>query len=296
MRKPRLVVVGNGMAGIRTLEELLKLVPDMYDITVFGAEPHPNYNRILLSPVLAGEMQIQDIILNELDWYAENGIRLHTGKTVTQIDRVRRLVIADDGTAAPYDRLLIATGSTPFRLPIPGNQLPGVIGYRDIQDTDEMIAAASQYRHAVVIGGGLLGRQVGAGVATQLRGVIRLAVGLCRADAGGILQCVADVALVPRDHALVGRADGFQQRRACLGLERLGFRRVDRPRLAQRVGLLDQIGPQRGVVALRERRTGDHVARLGDDAGVGELRCADAGVGAGLRVFEQGVEHLWQRT
>ena len=169
MEKPKLVLIGNGMAGVRTLEELLKIAPGQYEITVFGAEPHPNYNRILLSPVLAGEMQIQDIILNELDWYAENGIRLHTGKTVTQIDRVRRLVIADDGTAAPYDRLLIATGSTPFRLPIPGNQLPGVIGYRDIQDTDEMIAAASQYRHAVVIGGGLLGLEAANGL--KLRGM-----------------------------------------------------------------------------------------------------------------------------
>ena len=88
MEKPKLVLIGNGMAGVRTLEELLRIAPDQYEITVFGAEPHPNYNRILLSPVLAGEMQIQDIILNELDWYAENGIRLHTGKTVTQIDRL----------------------------------------------------------------------------------------------------------------------------------------------------------------------------------------------------------------
>ena len=167
--KQKLVLIGNGMAGVRTLEELLKLAPDQYEITVFGAEPHPNYNRILLSPVLAGEMQIQDIILNELDWYAEQGIRLHTGKTVTRIDRVQRKVIAADGTEAPYDRLLIATGSTPFMLPVPGNQLPGVIGYRDIQDTDEMIAAASQYRHAVVIGGGLLGLEAANGL--KLRGM-----------------------------------------------------------------------------------------------------------------------------
>lgn len=169
MEKPKLVLIGNGMAGVRTLEELLKLAPDQYEITVFGAEPHPNYNRILLSPVLAGEMQVQDIILNGLDWYAEHGIQLHTGKTVTQIDRVRRVVIADDGTEARYDRLLIATGSTPFMLPIPGRQLPGVIGYRDIKDTDEMIAAASQYRHAVVIGGGLLGLEAANGL--KLRGM-----------------------------------------------------------------------------------------------------------------------------
>ena len=98
MRKLKLVMVGNGMAGVRTLEELRKIAPDMYDITVFGAEPHPNYNRILLSPVLAGEMTIQDIILNDLQWYADNGINLHLNKKVTQIDRIKRKVIAADGT------------------------------------------------------------------------------------------------------------------------------------------------------------------------------------------------------
>ena len=96
MRKLKLVMVGNGMAGVRTLEELRKLAPEMYDITVFGAEPHPNYNRILLSPVLAGEMTIQDIILNDLQWYADNGITLHLGSKVTSIDRQNRSVVATD--------------------------------------------------------------------------------------------------------------------------------------------------------------------------------------------------------
>jgi nitrite reductase (NADH) large subunit len=169
MRKQKLVVVGNGMAGIRAVEELLKLAPDLYDITVFGAEPHPNYNRILLSPVLAGEMTIQDIILNPLGWYADNGVRLHVGKTVTKIDRTARKVIASDGTEEDYDRLLLATGSTPFMLPIPGNDLPGVISYRDIKDTDEMIATAATHKHAVVIGGGLLGLEAANGL--KLRGM-----------------------------------------------------------------------------------------------------------------------------
>ena len=101
MSKPRLVLIGNGMAGVRTVEELLKIKPDHYEITIFGAEPHPNYNRILLSPVLAGEMTIQEIVLNELDWYREKGIKLHTGKHVVCIDRVKRKVIADDGTRSP---------------------------------------------------------------------------------------------------------------------------------------------------------------------------------------------------
>ncbi|SBT05152.1 Nitrite reductase (NAD(P)H) [Candidatus Accumulibacter aalborgensis] len=169
MSKKKLVMVGNGMAGVRTLEELLKLAPDHYEITVFGAEPHPNYNRILLSPVLAGEMTIQDIILNDHSWYAEHGITLHLGKTVSKIDRVQRRVIAEDGTEAPYDRLLLATGSNPFMLPIPGNDLPGVISYRDINDTDSMIDAARRYRHAVVIGGGLLGLEAANGL--KLRGM-----------------------------------------------------------------------------------------------------------------------------
>ncbi len=167
--KKKLVMVGNGMAGVRTLEELLKIAPDHYEITVFGAEPHPNYNRILLSPVLAGEMTIQDIILNDHAWYAEHGIQLHLGRKVSRIDRVQRRVIAEDGTEAAYDRLLLATGSNPFVLPIPGNDLPGVISYRDISDTDAMIDAARRYRHAVVIGGGLLGLEAANGL--KLRGM-----------------------------------------------------------------------------------------------------------------------------
>jgi nitrite reductase (NADH) large subunit len=167
--KPRLVLIGNGMAGVRTVEELLKIKPDHYDITIFGAEPHPNYNRILLSPVLAGEMTISEIVLNELEWYKENNIKLHTGKQIKTIDRVKRKVIAEDGTEEAYDRLLIATGSTPFMLPIPGNDLPGVIGYRDIKDTDEMIEAAKLHKHAVVIGGGLLGLEAANGL--KLRGM-----------------------------------------------------------------------------------------------------------------------------
>jgi nitrite reductase (NADH) large subunit len=169
MKKMKLVMVGNGMAGVRTLEELLKITPDLYDITVFGAEPHPNYNRILLSPVLAGEQTIDEIILNPLSWYAEHGITLHLGKTVTEIDRQRRRVTAADGTTADYDRLLIATGSNPFVPPLPGKELEGVIAYRDIADTNAMIDAATRFRHAVVIGGGLLGLEAANGL--MLRGM-----------------------------------------------------------------------------------------------------------------------------
>ena len=169
MKKQKLVMIGNGMAGVRTIEELLKLDPELYDITIFGAEPHPNYNRILLSPVLAGEQTLEQIVLNDLDWYKSNGIHLHLGKTITKIDRKERTVIADDGTVESYDRLLLATGSLPFILPVPGNDLPGVIAYRDIKDTNEMIDVATRYKNAVVIGGGLLGLEAANGLA--LRGM-----------------------------------------------------------------------------------------------------------------------------
>ncbi|MEW8408253.1 MAG: nitrite reductase large subunit NirB [Candidatus Thiodiazotropha sp.] len=164
MQKERLVLIGNGMAGIRTLEELLKLAPEHYAITVFGAEPHPNYNRIMLSPVLAGEKSVSDIILNEHDWYAENGITLKTGDAVTTIDRVGRRVISESGAAIDYDRLLIATGSNPFIIPVPGHDKRGVIGFRDIADVERMLEAAGRYKKAVVIGGGLLGLEAANGL------------------------------------------------------------------------------------------------------------------------------------
>ncbi len=167
--RQKLVLVGNGMAGVRAIEELLKITPDLYDITVFGSEPHANYNRILLSPVLAGEQTIEQIMLNQVEWYAENGITLHLNKTITKIDRMKRQVIAADGTTASYDRLLLATGSNPFILPIPGKNLKGVLSYRDIADTHGMIDAAALYQHAVVIGGGLLGLEAANGL--KLRGM-----------------------------------------------------------------------------------------------------------------------------
>jgi nitrite reductase (NADH) large subunit len=167
----KLVVVGNGMAGIRTVEELLQLAPGMYDITVFGAEPHPNYNRIMLSPVLAGEQTLEQIVLNPWDWYTQNNVTLHAGFRVTQVDRVRRVVRAEaaDGRTVEttYDRLLLATGSHAFVLPVPGNRLAGVVAYRDIADTQAMIDAARTHRHAVVIGGGVLGLEAANGLAQR---------------------------------------------------------------------------------------------------------------------------------
>ena len=167
--RKKLVLVGNGMAGMRAVEELLTLAPDLYDVTVFGSEPHGNYNRILLSPVLAAEKTIADIMLNPRDWYEERGITLHAGDTVTRIDRARRRVVTTSGLESPYDRLILATGSMPIVLPLPGKDLPGVLSYRDIADVDRMVDAAESYRHAVVIGGGLLGLEAAYGL--QKRGM-----------------------------------------------------------------------------------------------------------------------------
>jgi nitrite reductase (NADH) large subunit len=153
---------------MRTIEELLKLVPEVYEITVFGAEPHGNYNRILLSPVLAGEKGIEQIMINDERWYTERGITLHKGREVVRINRSRHQVIAADGTIESYDRLLLATGSNPFIIPIPGNDLPGVITFRDIRDVEAMLAAArAGLKHAVVIGGGLLGLEAANGLVKQ---------------------------------------------------------------------------------------------------------------------------------
>jgi len=222
MKKMKLVLIGNGMAGVRTLEELIKIAPDLYDITVFGAEPHPNYNRILLSPVLAGEQTIDEIILNPLSWYADNGITLHLGHKVVKVDRTRRQVIAEgpDGTTlAEYDRLLIATGSLPFILPVPGKDLQGVIAYRDIADTETMIATAKTHQHAVVIGGGLLGLEAANGL--MLRGmqvtVVHIAPWLMERQlddvAGGLLRQSLEARglkflLGAQTQALIGDADG----------------------------------------------------------------------------------------
>jgi NAD(P)H-dependent nitrite reductase small subunit len=169
-RRSRLVVAGNGMAGMRTVEELLKLgVADLFDITVFGAEPRGNYNRILLSPVLAGEQQADDIMLHRPNWYSRRGITLHSGDPIVEIDRKRRMVRSKNGAVAPYDRLLIATGSDPIVLPLPGKDLPGVVTFRDLDDVNRMLEKSGEGRRAVVIGGGLLGLEAAHGL--SLRGM-----------------------------------------------------------------------------------------------------------------------------
>lgn len=165
--KPRLVFVGNGMAGTRTLEELLALAPDRYDISVIGEESCGNYNRILLSPVLAGEKTIEHIMLNDDDWYQQHRIHFYKGERAVQIDRVRRQVITASGRQIPYDRLVLATGSRPSRIPVPGRDLKNVLTFRDINDVNTMLALSRSKRHATVIGGGLLGLEAANGLRKQ---------------------------------------------------------------------------------------------------------------------------------
>lgn len=166
-QKQDLVVIGNGMAGMRTVEELLKITDDAFNITVFGAEPYGNYNRIMLSPLLAGEKDLDEIMINSREWYDDNGITLHAGDPVAAIDRRRRMVHSAGGKEVPYDRLLLATGSNPFVIPVPGTDLDGVITFRDVDDVNAMLDASRRHVKAVVIGGGLLGLEAANGLMKQ---------------------------------------------------------------------------------------------------------------------------------
>src|SRR3989338_1138628 len=166
--KQKLVVIGAGMASGRVLEQLTEAAPDAFDITLFNAEPRGNYNRIMLSPVLSGEKTYADIVTHDADWYAARGAKTVLGQAVTRIDRAAKTVTSAGGET-PYDQLVIATGSAPFIIPVPGHKLAGVVTYRDLEDTNAMIAAAKPGAKAVVIGGGLLGLEAAAGM--QLRGM-----------------------------------------------------------------------------------------------------------------------------
>jgi nitrite reductase (NADH) large subunit len=162
--KQKLVVVGNGMAGMYAVEELLKKSPDSYDITVFGAEPRVNYNRIMLSPLLAGEKTFDEIVINSPEWYEENNIILQSGDPVVSINRENKFVTSKSGLSVFYDRLILATGSDPFIIPVPGAELDGVVTFRDVDDVEAMLSAAQSHSKAVVIGGGLLGLEAAHGL------------------------------------------------------------------------------------------------------------------------------------
>jgi nitrite reductase (NADH) large subunit len=196
----RLVVVGNGMAGVRAVEEALARAPGRFDITVFGAEPHGNYNRIMLSPVLAGETRFADIVTHDPAWYAANGIDLIAGEAAVQIDRNARVVRGECGTACRYEILLLATGSDPVVLQIPGADLPGVFGFRDIADVEAMRAACRPGGRAVVIGGGLLGLEAAHGLHRNGMDVtvVHLTSGLMERQLDGISAGLLARAVVQR--------------------------------------------------------------------------------------------------
>ncbi len=165
----RLVVIGAGMASGRVLEHLFELCPGRYEVTLFGSEPRGNYNRIMLSPVLSGEKTYEDIVTHDDAWYGENGVNCRFGETVMRIVPEQKVVVTENGIT-PYDKLIVATGSDPFIIPVPGHDLPGVMAYRDLDDTNRMIEVSSRPgARAVVIGGGLLGLEAAAGL--RLRGM-----------------------------------------------------------------------------------------------------------------------------
>jgi nitrite reductase (NADH) large subunit len=169
MQKRKLVVIGNGMAGMRTVEEILARAPEMFEITVFGAERQPNYDRIMLSPLLAGDKSFEKIVLNSYEWYAENAIKLIAGEAIVEIDREAKIVRSEGGMEVAYDLLLLATGSNPFILPLPGVSRPGVMTFRSVEDVEKMLSIAAVGKSAVVIGGGLLGLEAAHGL--NLRGM-----------------------------------------------------------------------------------------------------------------------------
>jgi nitrite reductase (NADH) large subunit len=166
-RKQHLVVIGNGMAGCRAVEDLLKRAPNTFQITIIGAEPRVNYNRIMLSPVLAGEKAFEDIIINDQSWYDDNDIVLIAGDPATTVNTRVQSITCASGKHIDYDFLLLATGSDPFIIPVPGNNLPGVVTFRDLDDVNKMLLAASEKHHAVVIGGGLLGLEAAHGLSQR---------------------------------------------------------------------------------------------------------------------------------
>jgi nitrite reductase (NADH) large subunit len=221
----RLVMVGCGMAGTRLIEELLERAPAAYEITVFGAEPAGGYNRVLLSPLLAGDKGRGDVITHPPAWFEQRGVKLHAADPIEHIDRVRRVVHAASGLAAPYDRLVIATGSTPNLLSIPGTGLPGVRTFRDLEDVDAMLVASSHHPRAVVVGAGLLGLEA----------------------ASGLLRRGMTVAVVHRGNTLMNRQ--LDEAGSALLLEQL---------LAQ--GLAFRLGTELTEIVGEERVTGVRLA------------------------------------
>ncbi|MET0567531.1 MAG: FAD-dependent oxidoreductase [Hyphomicrobiaceae bacterium] len=194
----RLLVIGNGMCSLRLLEELTAVAAGRFEITVIGAEPSPAYNRVLLSPMLAGELATSNVALKPASWYAQNGITLRTGQPVTRLETAGRVAVLRDGTCIPFDICVLATGSEPIRLPLPGSDLEGVVTFRSLQDAHILKSAAEAKGSAVVIGGGLLGIEAAYGLVragasvTLIHLVDRLMERQLDAAAARLLRCALE--------------------------------------------------------------------------------------------------------
>jgi nitrite reductase (NADH) large subunit len=276
----QLVIIGNGMAGCRLAEEILARDPGRYAITIFGAEPRVNYNRIMLSPVLAGEKRFEDIVINDAEWYRANAITLHVGCAVTGIDPAARTVQAEGGLSVAYDRLILANGSDPVRLPLPGADLKGVVTFRDLDDVEAMVTAADAGGAAVVIGGGLLGLEAAYGLAR--RGMQATVVHLMDVlmerqldSAAGYLltqalaECGVETVLSAESEAIVGEAG------AVVGLKLKDGRMLPCSVLVMAVGIRPNtslaraagLAVGRGVVVNDQMRTSDpHIFAVGECA------------------------------
>lgn len=163
----KLILIGAGMVGVRFIENLLKVAPNQYEIQVFNKEKLAGYNRIMLSPVLAGEKTLSEIVTHKVEWFEENGVSLFQNTEITQVDKKNKIVYTMEGKEYIYDELVIATGSSAFVLPVPGKDLPSVVAFRDVNDVDFMLEAAKNKHKAVVIGGGLLGLEAANGLMKQ---------------------------------------------------------------------------------------------------------------------------------
>jgi nitrite reductase [NAD(P)H] large subunit len=194
----RLLVIGNGMCSLRLLEELTAVAAGRFEITVIGAEQSPAYNRVLLSPMLAGELATSNVALKPASWYAQNGITLRTGQPVTRLETAGRVAVLRDGTCIPFDICVLATGSEPIRLPLPGSDLEGVVTFRSLQDAHILKSAAEAKGSAVVIGGGLLGIEAAYGLVragasvTLIHLVDRLMERQLDAAAARLLRCALE--------------------------------------------------------------------------------------------------------
>jgi nitrite reductase (NADH) large subunit len=194
--REHLLVIGNGMAGLRLIEDVLKRAPDRYAITVVGKEPHPAYNRVLLSSLLAGEIGEDEVRLRDRGWYDEHGIALITGDAAVRLDTAARTVDLVSGRRLRFDRAVLATGSNPIRPSLPGSELPGVMTFREEADIREMRCRAAAGGRTIVVGGGLLGIEAAYGLARAGMAVTLL----------HLMDRLMERQLDPRAAALLGQA------------------------------------------------------------------------------------------